>query len=243
MKVSSVNVQNRYKQKKYSGIDNEINISEMFTRYLVERNVDIAGTQELVPNFISRIDTRIENYSIVGDTRFKGLKSKIMKKYNETNSIISKEKIIYTKTFHLPWFPSTLPRIVTVSILETKSDGQICFLNTHLDFLFDFVKHRQLNALKRIILKYKEIYPLVLTGDFNMDLDDLKFVKFINDLEQIGIVRVPILERTYRYYKKNSPIDHIFISDDLEIQCFEVVKDPKYNFSDHYPVECIIKKK
>ena len=59
MKISSVNVQNRYKQKNYCGIDNGTNINDLFIKYLNEHNIDIAGTQELVPNCISDIKTKL----------------------------------------------------------------------------------------------------------------------------------------------------------------------------------------
>lgn len=243
MKISSVNVQNRYKQKNYVGIDNGLNINELLVNYLVENNIDVAGTQELVPSCIPEITQKLNNYKIVGDTRFKGLFAKIRKRYNETTSIIAKEKIVFTETIHLPWFPSTLPRIATICVLKTKNDGQLCFINTHLDFLLSSVQKRQLAFLKKIIQKYQVMYPIILTGDFNMNLDDKKFVKFINELEDIGIIRVPINEKTFRDYENNSPIDHIFVSNNFEIVDYKVVKEDKYNFADHYPIECVIKKR
>ena len=64
MKISSVNVQNRYMQKNYRGIDNGINVNEIFIKYLIEHDIDIVGTQELVPNCISEIKNKLDNYKI-----------------------------------------------------------------------------------------------------------------------------------------------------------------------------------
>ena len=243
MIISSVNVQNRYKQNNYNGIENGINVNELLKDYLTRRNIDVAGTQELVPNCIENLRQILPDYEIVGDTRFQGLSSRIMKNFNETNSILSKEKVLSTITKKLPWLPSTLPRIATIAILDTKNEGKICFINTHLDFLIENVKCRQLKELKKIILEYKSKYPVIITGDFNLDLENLKFLEYIESLEKEGVKRVPILDKTYRNYDKNSPIDHIFISNNLDATSYEIVKDEEYTFSDHYPILCKINRK
>ena len=243
MLVSSVNVQNRYKQANYSGLDNGININELFKNYIINKQIDIAGTQELVPNCIKALKQLLPDYQIVGDTRFQGLSSRLMKRSNESNSIITREKVLSTETRKLPWLPSTLPRIATIAILDTKSIERICFINTHLDFLINNVKYKQLKELRKIILEYKEKYPVIITGDFNLDLENGRFTEYIKLLETEGILRAPIFNKTYINQDNDSPIDHIFVSNDLCIDSCEIVKEEEYKFSDHYPVLCKISRK
>ena len=52
--------------------------------------------------------------------------------------------MIYNKTYHLPFLPSGLKRVVTKVVVEDDDLGKITILNTHLDYMFDFVKKRQL---------------------------------------------------------------------------------------------------
>ncbi|MBD9098852.1 hypothetical protein EGP98_04595, partial [bacterium] len=83
----------------------------------------------------------------------------------------------------------------------------------------------------------KENNPIILTGDFNMTINNLLFKEFINELEKIGIKRVNVLEKTYKTHSKNNAIDHIFVSKKMNILKYKVIKDDKYkDFSDHYPI-------
>ena len=70
-----------------------------------------------------------------------------------------------------------------------------------------------------------------------MTINNPLFKEFINELEKIGIKRVTVLEKTYKTHSKNNAIDHVFVSREMNILKYKVIKDDKYkDFSDHYPI-------
>lgn len=178
----------------------------------------------MTKNFIKDIYSELKEYEICGDYRYKKtLLSKIpyLKEYNESNSIITKSKIITCKTIYLPFIPSYIPRIATI-ILSSYNDIIFCSINTHLDFLLKSVQKRQLSFLEKIIKEYSNKYPTIVTGDFNMEVSDKNLSNFINNLEELGLIRVPINESTHKSYK--TAIDHIFISKSFKIEKFGLIE-------------------
>ena len=57
---------------------------------------------------------------------------------------------------------------------------------------------------------------------------------FIESLEEIGMVRVPLDEKTLKQSRYSREIDHIFISSKFKLKNKQVIKD--LDISDHYPV-------
>ena len=174
------------------------------------------------------------NYKIVGNYRF-GMSVlvkniELLNRFNESNAIITNQKIIDSETIKLPWFSSTLPRIAQLAFIENKDLGKFVFINTHLDFLKKRVQAKQLNKLKEVISKIE--YPIILCGDFNLDTNDLIFKNFIDYLDSIGIKRVSIDKPTYKGIDEKNIIDHIFVSKKFECKSFKVVKTNN-DFSDH----------
>lgn len=174
------------------------------------------------------------DYKIVGNYRF-GMSVlvkniELLNRFNESNAIITNQKIIDSETIKLPWFSSTLPRIAQLAFIENKDLGKFVFVNTHLDFLKKRVQAKQLNKLKKIISKIE--YPIILCGDFNLDTNDLIFKDFIDYLDSIGIKRISIDKPTYKEIDGKNIIDYIFVSKKFECKSFEVVKTNN-DFSDH----------
>lgn len=60
------------------------------------------------------------------------------------------------------------------------------------------------------------------------------FNEFTSRLEEIGIYRVPINDRTLKTSKYHRAIDHIFLSSNFKVIKKEIVN--KVKTSDHYPV-------
>lgn len=252
--IGSLNIQNKYKIKDYDGLDEKGNDNaQLLNRFLIENNIDVLGTQELVREFIDRIrDTIKPNYKMYGNFRFGSSsivkKLEIFDKFNETVSILSKHPVLKNKTITLPWIPhnpkdiiksikcgALRPRVATITLIDIPSFGKINFINTHLDHKMGIIQIRQMNCLYEVIKKSK--YPVVLTGDFNLTTSSPKFRMFVENLEGIGYKRVPNSELTWKYQKEKLPIDHIFIPKDWKIEDYKISKD-KYmeNFSDHYPL-------
>lgn len=190
-----------YKLKKYNGINNGIDNTIVLNNLIKENNIDVLGVQELVRFQEERFKTKMSSdYKIVGNYRF-GMNVLVkniglLNRFNESNAIITNQKIIDSETIKLPWFSSTLPRIAQLAFIENKDLGKFIFINTHLDFLKKRVQAKQLNKLKKIISKIE--YPIVLCGDFNLDTNDLIFKDFIDYLDSIGIKRILIDKPTYK---------------------------------------------
>lgn len=259
--IGTLNIQNKYKITDYDGMDENGNDNaQLLKRFLIENNVDILGTQELVREFIDRIRETIKpQYKMFGNFRFGNSKFvkniELFDKFNETVSIITKHTVSKNKTFTLPWVPKSLkdiyrsiksgslrPRVATMTLVEINDFGKINFINTHLDHKMSIIQIRQMNFIYELIKKSK--YPVVLTGDFNMTMNFPRFKKFVENLENIGYMRIPNDELTWKKQKDKLPIDHIFIPKTWKIEGIEVIKD-KYlnNFSDHYPLLVKVTKK
>ena len=65
----------------------------------------------------------------------------------------------------MPFLPSLLRRVLTkeIVIIEGK---EVSIYNTHIDYLSEIAKRRQLKKILKIISKDKN--PIILTGDFNL---------------------------------------------------------------------------
>ena len=74
----------------------------------------------------------------------------------------------------------------------------------------------------------------ILMGDFNLKTNKPLFLDFIESLEEIGMVRVPLDEKTLKQSRYSREIDHIFISSKFKLKNKQVIKD--LDISDHYPV-------
>lgn len=224
MKICTFNIKNNYnhyqKEKAKDIVD-----------FINRNKIDILCTQELFDTCENDITKYLckTNYKIYGKYRFK---SKLLRKINESASIITNQKVLLDENYHLPHLPSLLKRVVTKVVIDTKEFGKISIINTHLDYQFEFAKKRQLKCLLKIINKEK--LPIILTGDFNLKNNNSIFNKFVEDLEKLGIKRVPINEKTLKQSKYKRAIDHIFISDKFELKEVDVIKE--LEISDHYPV-------
>lgn len=157
----------------------------------------------------------------------------MIKRFNESVNIFTKLSVILDKTIKLPNFPDILPRVVTIVEVKLK-DNNITVLNTHLSAYSKKVKKRQLKCLLKIIKSINT--PLILTGDFNMDIKSDILNKFIFELNNLGIRHLEIKGKTFKNSKETLPIDHIFISNCLTFESLEKIKDEELSFSDHYPI-------
>ncbi len=208
--IGSFNFQNKKANRlgiKIEGKDSAFLISEHIQRF----NYDILGTQELTKRFRFRLSQYLKGYETTGKYRYiNNILSKLIPKsidFNESTSIITKIKVLDSKTKHLPSF-FKIPRIVTIAHME-KNQEIFTIMNTHLEIKDKNTQIRQLQALVKIIKNDKYRENLVLMGDFNMSVNMEHFAIFLKNLEDLGLQRVEINERTQINRKR--AIDHIFI--------------------------------
>lgn len=251
IKIGTYNVKDHYKNIFYDGIDKEGNdAARILSHYLLENDIDILGTQELVRGYIKRLEKMVPIYNLVGNYR-QGKEKKISMA-NETNSIITSHKVLFTDTQMLPYkqetmnerikyLLDTMPRVVTNAVIEIPNFGKICIFNTHLDYKNPKVQYRQLKKLLEIMDEYSKTYPTILTGDFNASMDNPNFREFIDALSNRGITRVPN-DITTHTKKVEPPIDHIFLSDDFAVESVMVGNKKLDKVSDHKVLMAEIRK-
>ena len=224
LKISTFNIQNdfdNYNKKKTLEIIN----------YLKNNNIDILGLQEVYSKLNNDLEQELSTtkYKIYGKYRF--YLHTILKRFNEKVPIITKKKTIFNKTYHLPNFPSPLKRIVT-KVIISHNNKNISIYNTHLDFMFDNVKKKELKKLYNLIENDNNY--IILMGDFNLKNNNPIFNQFTALLESKKIYKIELNEKTLKKSKYHREIDHIFLSNEIKLIKKEVIKDLK--ISDHYPV-------
>ena len=222
--ISTFNIQNDIKNYSKDKC-NEI------IKYLNNNKIDILNLQE-VYSFLDRdLSRNIEslNYKMFGKYRF--FYKRIFNRINEKTPIITRYNVISYKTYNLPFLPSTLKRIMTK--VEVEIDGKIVSIyNTHLDYMLDITKKRQLKRIYKIISKDNN--PIILTGDFNLKNNNDIFNNFIDKLKNININHIDVLDNTWKPSKYHRAIDHVFLSDDFVLKNKKIVKN--IDISDHYPI-------
>ena len=244
MKLLVFNVQNKYRVENYNGIYKNKDTVVSFANFIKKNDIDVLCLQEVLEIYRDRLIDNLDNYYAYGNPRigdnFFTRNIEKIKKFNESVNIITYLDVILEKTIKLPTLPDLLPRIVTM--IEVKNNSQIItILNTHLSAYNKISKKRQLKYILKIIKDIKT--PVILTGDFNMNIKSEILNGFIGDLEILGINHLDIKGRTFKKSKRNLPIDHIFISNSLKVKSLEVIKDKDKDmlFSDHYPILLEIK--
>lgn len=244
IRIGSLNIQNS-KVNRTGGIttDGKDN-TKILADHIENSGYYFLGTQELTRVFSKKLLKNLKKYKLYGNYRYGSSKLVqgigILDSFNENNAIITSGQVLKTTTNLLPWFPnnpkalfeslknsSIMPRIVTIAEIDDPNIGTIYAVNTHLDYKLKSVQIRQLKRLYQILEILSIEYPIVLTGDFNMELGkDIHFDNFINKLENIGLKRVQINEYTF-IAKDNTKkiIDHIFIPKSWIIEKAGLIED------------------
>ncbi len=219
--ICTFNIQNDFSKYKKDKRDQIIEL-------LKDKKIDIYNLQEVYSKIDKDITKSLKklSYSIYGAYRFR-----IPNRYNERTPIITNKKVIRSRTYHLPFLPSFLKRIITKVVIEDNGK-MISVYNTHLEVRKEKVKERQLNKILKLLKNDKN--PIILTGDFNLKTNKEIFNKFVDELKEMGIEHIDVSDKTLKISKYHRAIDHIFISN-----CFKLIsKDRITNLktSDHYPV-------
>lgn len=237
MKILTFNVRNRYGIKNYNGIYKGIDTIKNLSDYIKSNDIDIIALQEVIEIYRDNLTNVLGNYYVYGKPRFGSniftKRIEKLKRFNESVNIYTKEECIRNKNYKLPSLPDILPRVAT--LIDYKVDNKIItIINVHLSAYNKISKNRQLKYIYKIIKKINN--PIVLLGDFNMNIKSNIMNDFINKLSNLGINHLEIKGRTFKKSKRNLPIDHVFVSSCLKINSIDKIKDEIVSFSDHYPI-------
>ncbi len=250
--VCTINVQN-----KYTSEDSHFQSGADLVISLAQNSVDIVGTQEMKCSTTDTLGEDLENYQydLIGEPRWgTGIIGNCLSFANETNSIAACE-IYMPMTITLPWIPqnmeemvqgiqegSIMARIVTSGVCAIDGIGYVRCYNTHLDYGVDTIQKRQMDALLELIDQDNAQLPLpiIITGDFNADLESDNMKYFIDQLSQRGINVAIGEDDTYKgkledgiYTTLPKKVDYIFYSNMFQISEYHMLDNPS---SDHKAV-------
>lgn len=208
---------------------------------------DTIGMQEIDPTWLGVLDAGIgSTYARVGEGRDGGSKG-------EHNPIYyNKEKfnLLGSGTYWLSDTPnvvskhpsSSLNRIYTYAILQRKTDKAVVMhINTHFDHISEPARVSQAKLLGQFIEKYNDMYPIVVTGDFNTKYgsDTYKSLLHYGICNTVNLVDGAVNTATFTNYgKANDIIDFIFSNGSVRPTYYKVCTE-KINGdfpSDHHPI-------
>lgn len=213
---------------------------------------DVFGVQEAMPNQMNEMDSLLTDYNYIGVGRDDGINQ------GEYSALFYKSKdfkVLKSSTFWLSETPDIVSmgwdavcnRICTYGLFEDKiTERRFYVFNTHFDHIGTAArKHSAELIIAKIKEINKEMYPVILMGDFNMEENHesiqfiskyLKDSKYVSNLEPFGP------SGTFNDFNFKEPvtkrIDFIFLSPGIEVQKHAVLSDSKdcrYP-SDHLPV-------
>ncbi|WP_179318120.1 endonuclease/exonuclease/phosphatase family protein [Winogradskyella helgolandensis] len=240
--IMSYNIKLDYPKE---GENSWTNRKPFFINQLKFYEPDVLGVQEAMPNQMKDMDSLLVDYSYVGVGRDDG---KDAGEYSALFYKTDKFNIIKSGTFWLSDTPQEVSmgwdavcnRVCTYALFEDKISGKTFWVfNTHFDHIG---KEARKNSAVVIIEKIKELntknYPVVLTGDFNMEPnhDSIKFIKTtLKDSKKIAKLTFGP-EGTFNGFHFDKPvtrrIDFIFVSENVDVSKYAVLSD---NWNLHYP--------
>lgn len=223
------------------------------TDLIAYHQFDIFGVQEAFHEQLTDMKNQLKGYQYIGVGRDDGA---LQGEHSAIFFNTFRFKAVKSGTFWLSntdtekpnkGWDAVLPRICSWGIFEDVENGKrFIFMNTHFDHVG--VEARKESA-KLILAKAKELannLPLILTGDFNVDQNNDAYFTLANS----GIVQDIYKTAPLKYepnstfngwgksLKKDSRIDHIFISPPFQVKKYGILTDTYMGKfpSDHFPV-------
>ena len=143
-------------------------------------------------------------------------------------------------------------RCATWGLFRHIITGQIFYyINTHLDHQVALAQVEGMKLIAQDFEKYKDTYPLFLTGDFNITSSNAAIDPiegFMYNTREVAPEAFTDYNSTYNGFTgtKSSIIDHIYCSNYLQVVSYHTINESYggVNYvSDHYPIYAIVKLK
>jgi len=210
---------------------------------------DSFGVQEANPQWLALLDEKLgEEYARVGEPRDNSKKSEYSCVFylKDKYELLDSGTIWLSKTpekFGSKDFLSSLPRICTWATLKDKSSGLVyTHINTHLDHLLESTREKQAEVLLSKIDELSKSYPVVCTGDFNMNEGKAAYKLMTSKLDDSRLVAAETQQgKTYHNYGRGdilhtSAIDFIFVQKGTQVARYKIIDNMVNNMylSDHY---------
>lgn len=217
-----------------------------------DQKPDIFGLQEAYDFQVNYLTNACDGYKSVGVGREDG------KHEGEHMSIFYKKKNIKLLKWGTYWLSDTpdvpsmgwdaaCKRTATWALMKDKRSGKkFYYVNTHLDHVGTEAREKGLNLIMDNIKKMNpEGLPLVLTGDFNMTIDNPNMDEIKVRMKNAREVAAKTdSHATFNGWgKSGSIIDYIWFSGFSSCPEYETVTKPYMDrafISDHYPVKAVL---
>jgi endonuclease/exonuclease/phosphatase family metal-dependent hydrolase len=217
---------------------------------------DLLGVQEALHNQITDLKTNLSQYDFVGVGRDDG------KTKGEYSAIFFQKKrfrVIESNTFWLSETPevpgsknwdAAITRVATwARLYDKKSRDTIFVINTHFDHIGKVAREKSVDIIKSKISVLAGKYPVILTGDFNIEPTESPYTIATNgDIYNLQDSGKDSTLGTYCTFAVNSVpcrrIDYIFYGVGWTATEYTVINqnDGKHYPSDHLPVTAILKR-
>lgn len=219
---------------------------------IMDQKPDIFGVQEAYDYQVAYLKEYCEGYKCVGVGREDG------KHDGEHMSIFYNSKTVKLLKWGTYWLSETpdkpslgwdaaCRRTATWALMKDKKNGRkFYYVNTHLDHVGMLAQKNGLALIvDRIKAMNKEGYPMILTGDFNVEPSN----PVLSDLDKMMTSARDAAVKTdkggtyHGWGKESEVIDHIYYSGFSACTLFEIVKKPYLDrkfVSDHYPVRAVL---
>lgn len=238
-KVGSYNVRydNAVDREKGNGWPNRLPVVTSLIEFI---DYDIFGCQEVLHEQLGDMDSLLQAYDHVGvgrdDGETKGEYAPIFYKKDRF-------KLLDSGVFWLSQTPekpsvgwdAALPRICTYAHVEDQRNGKrLWFFNLHMDHQGTKAREKSNElVLKRIQDMLEEDEMVILTGDFNVDQHN-PIYRILAESTLLSDTYVKAQKRyawngTFNAFDDqlftDSRIDHIFVSDDIEVLHYGVLTE------------------
>lgn len=217
-----------------------------------DQKPDIMGLQEAYSYQMMFITENLLDYKAVGVGREDG------KNEGEHMSILYNRKTVSLKKWGTFWLSETpgqpslgwdgaCRRTATWALMKDKRSGHwFMYVNTHLDHVG---KEAQKNGLALVMSKIRELnkdnFPVILTGDFNVEPDDPVLTELNKTMKSARVTaeKTDSNDTFNGWGKGGGVIDYIYYSGFSACPEYETIRT-KYAdrqfISDHFPISAIL---
>ncbi|MDA0757748.1 MAG: endonuclease/exonuclease/phosphatase family protein [Bacteroidetes bacterium] len=253
IKVISYNI-------RYNNPNDKVNIwsnrKSTVIEFISNENADFVGMQEVLSSQLIDLMNLLPRYNYIGVGRDDG---KIRGEYSPILFNNNKYEVLESDTFWLSETPNeisvgwdaSMERICTYGLFKNlNSNKKIWIFNTHFDHVGTLAREKSVELIIDKINKLNEMnYPVLLTGDFNLEDENKSIKKLQNEFidSKKDILKSNHFYGTYNGFnnvKSNKRIDYVFFKNLILINSKHVyIKTKAENWaSDHHPVVAYLKR-
>lgn len=221
---------------------------------IADQKPDIFGLQEALQMQLDYLTETCPDYKYVGVHRDDGdTKGEVMAIFwnTKTQEMIKWGNFWLSETPEVPsrGWDAMCFRTATWALLKDKRyNKEYYYVNTHLDHVGEEARAKGLSLIvDRIDDINPEGYPMILTGDFNVELGDPCLQSLVGRMESVRDI-APVTDSLVTYNgwgttDRDTAIDYIYESGFSATPSFECIRKTYEGIpyiSDHYPVAAVL---